>query len=345
MVDAVIAKSPYKIHTMEMNVGGDPLRIVVSGFPEMEGDTLVERYRFARDRLDHVRRAIILEPRGHYDMWGAVPVKPDNPEAHIGAFYLNAEGYNFMCGHATIGLARYTVDSGVVERKSPETQLNIQLPCGLLKAYVEYNEETKTTGRTRFTSVPAFLWAKDAEIEVPGFGKVIVDVSFGGVFYVLVSTTQLGLDICKSPLSGLKDAGIAITKAANAAIKVEHPDNSDINCIVGTILTDGKETPDTDTTYNLLVYGDQGMIARAPCGSGTVSRVAMQVAKGLTDLNQPRFYKSRWGSSFIAKAVEKTKVGDRDAVRIEVSGQGHYIGKNMFFCEENDVMGKGFMVD
>lgn len=99
----------------------------------------------------------------------------------------------------------------------------------------------------------------------------------------------------------------------------------------------------TNSIKCYFVLVDQ--IARAPCGSGTVSRVAMQVAKGLTDLNQPRFYKSRWGSSFIAKAVEKTKVGDRDAVRIEVSGQGHYIGKNMFFCEENDVMGKGFMVD
>ncbi|XP_063959341.1 trans-L-3-hydroxyproline dehydratase-like [Lytechinus pictus] len=345
MVDAVIAKSPFKIHTMEMNVGGDPLRIVVSGYPEMKGDTLLERYRFTRDHLDHIRRAIILEPRGHYDMWGAIPIKPDNPEAHIGACYLNAEGYNFMCGHATIGLARYTVDSGLVEKTSPETQLNIQLPCGLLKAYVEYNEETKTTGRTRFTSVPAFLWEKDAEIEVPGFGKVKVDVSFGGVFYVLVSTSQLGLDIVKSPLRDLKDAGIAITKATNDAISVQHPENPDINCIVGTILTDGNETPDTDTTYNLLVYGDQGMIARAPCGSGTVSRVAMQYQKGLTDLNQPRYYKSRWGSSFIAKAVETTKVGDRDAVRIEVSGRGHYIGQNTFFFEENDEMGKGFMVD
>ena len=100
----------------------------------------------------------------------------------------------------------------------------------------------------------------DAEIEVPGFGKIKVDVSFGGVFYVLVSTAQLGLDICKSPLRDLRDAGIAITKATNDAIQVEHPHNPDINCIVGTILTDGKDTPDTNTTYNLLVYGDQGMV-------------------------------------------------------------------------------------
>ena len=160
MVDSVIAKSPYKIQTMEMNVGGDPLRIVVSGYPDMKGETLLEKYHYARDQLDHIRRDIILEPRGHYDMWGAVTVKPDHPEADIAAFYLNAEGYNFMCGHATIGLARYTVDSGLVERKSPETQLNIQLPCGLLKTYVKYNEETKTTGSTRFISVPAFLYAK-----------------------------------------------------------------------------------------------------------------------------------------------------------------------------------------
>ncbi|XP_041453388.1 trans-L-3-hydroxyproline dehydratase-like [Lytechinus variegatus] len=115
-----------------------------------------------------------------------------------------------------------------------------------------------------------------------------------------------------------------------------------MNFVSGTILTDGKDSQDADSTANICVYTSLGLIARAPCGAGVVARVALQVKKGLTDLNQPRTFKSRYGSSFVGKAVEKTNVGEREAVRVEVSGQGHYIGRNTFFSEENDEIGKGF---
>nr|XP_054754219.1 trans-L-3-hydroxyproline dehydratase-like [Lytechinus pictus] len=333
----VIARSPYEIKTTEMNVGGDPLRVVTSGYPETQGDTLREKYRFAQERLDQIRRALFLEPRGHQDMWGAITVEPDDKDADIAAFYLNANGYSPMCGHASIGLARFAVDAGLVKATSHETSVNIQLPCGLVRTHVEYDSETKASGRTHFTSIPSFLYEQDLEVNIPRIGKVVVDVSFGGIFFAITSSSQLGIDVCDSSIQDIKYVGVSITKATNDAIRVEHPTCQGTNLISGTIITDGKDSQDADSTTNICVYSSQGLIARAPCGSGVVARVALQVQKRLTDLNQPMTFKSRYGSSFV---VEKTNVEGIEAVRIEVSGQGHYIGRNTFFSEENDEMGK-----
>ena len=158
MTDNIIARSRFHIKTVEMHTGGDPVRIIVSGYPPVSGDTLLAKLRYVRDDLDHLRRMLIFEPRGHPAMFGVLLVEPDHPEADIAALPMDAHGYLTMCGHASIALARYAVDFGIVNPVSPETPVNIQMPCGLIKAFVEYDEKTNETGKDRVRSCPAYVF-------------------------------------------------------------------------------------------------------------------------------------------------------------------------------------------
>jgi len=192
------------IRTTEMHSAGEPLRIVESGYPEILGKTLLEKRRYVKEHLDHLRRFLMFEPRGHYDMYGALLVQPDHPEADLAVLFLQNEGYSPMCGHAMLCLGRYAVDRGLVMRApqdqvgrnedgKKEIQVNIQCPCGLVRAFVEWKDGT--SGRVHFHSVPAFAFALDVSIEVAGMGKIKVDIGYGGAFYALVVDKSLNVDI------------------------------------------------------------------------------------------------------------------------------------------------------
>lgn len=147
-----------ELSVVDMHTGGEPLRIVLSGYPEVKGESLLSKRRHVREQLDHLRRVLMFEPRGHYDMYGALIVDSEIPEADLGVLFMHNEGYSTMCGHAVIALGRFAVDYKLVkEPQSPETQVNIHCPCGLVKAFVEYSDGK--TGAVRFLSVPAFAFA------------------------------------------------------------------------------------------------------------------------------------------------------------------------------------------
>ena len=146
------------ITTQEMHTGGAPLRIVEKGFPNIKGETILDKIRYIRENLDHIRKLIIFEPRGHFDMFGVVFVRPDIADADIGIIFLHNEGYGTMCGDAVISLGRYVIDKGIVKNPvSPETKVVFQCPCGPIEAFIEYNNGI--TGKVRFLSVPAFVFA------------------------------------------------------------------------------------------------------------------------------------------------------------------------------------------
>ena len=147
------------IHTTEMHCSGEPLRIVESGYPDIQGEAILEKRRYCKEKLDHLRKQLMWEPRGHYDMYGAIKVQPDHPDADLAVLFMHNEGYSTMCGHAIMCLGRYVVDRGLQksELKIPVTPVNIQCPCGLVKALVECDESK--TNMVHFQSVPAFAFA------------------------------------------------------------------------------------------------------------------------------------------------------------------------------------------
>jgi len=208
-----------KIETIEMHTGGEPVRLVVGGFPEVPGPTILAKRRHAREHLDHLRRLLIFEPRGHYDMYGVIQVKPDHPDAHLAVLFLHNEGYSTMCGHAVIALGRWAVDSGLVPPSEPETTVNIQCPCGLVRAKVEVRQGR--AGAVRFESVPAFGFALDRRIEVPGLGAITLDIGYGGAFYAILPAEQVGVDVRRSSVRELTDAASRVTEAAKEQLPLD----------------------------------------------------------------------------------------------------------------------------
>ncbi|XP_075048872.1 trans-3-hydroxy-L-proline dehydratase [Mixophyes fleayi] len=330
------------LSVVDMHTGGEPLRIVLSGAPVPSGSTILEKRRWVRENMDWVRRLLILEPRGHQDMYGALLVPSEEAEAHLGVLFMHNAGYSTMCGHAVIALGRFAVDYRLVEPQSPETPVNIHCPCGLVRAFVSYSEGR--SGQVRFHSVPAFTLCTDVTVDVPGYGKVVVDIAYGGAFYAFVSAEKFGLDVCTSRTRDIVLAAAAVTDAVKAQVKIIHPDSEDLSFLYGTIITDGKDAFSDEPTANICVFADS-QVDRSPTGSGVTARIALQYHKGLIQLEQTRTFKSgATDSLFTGKAVKETVLGDYKAVIVEVCGQGYYTGTSSFILENEDPLKDGFLL-
>jgi proline racemase len=332
--------SDLTIETVEMHTGGEPVRLVVAGFPEIPGATILAKRRHAREHLDHLRRLLIFEPRGHFDMYGVIPVTPDHPEAHIAVLFIHNEGYSTMCGHAVIALGRWAVDRGLVPAVEPETLVNVQCPCGLVRAKVEVNDGR--AGAVRFESVPSFAFALDRRVEVPGAGAVTLDIGYGGAFYAILPAEQLGLDVRRSSVRDLADAASRVTSAAKQQIELSHPDDPDLAFLYGTILTDGGDGAERPSA-NVCVFAERE-VDRSPTGSGVTARMALQHAKGQVALGVERRFESVTGAIFTGRAMRQVRVGGQEAVTVEVGGRAHYTGRSSFTLEPDDPLGAGFLL-
>lgn len=330
------------IETTEMHTGGEPVRIVTAGYPPILGDTILAKRRYVRENLDHLRRLLMYEPRGHHDMYGVIPVAPDHPEADVAVLFMHNEGYSTMCGHATIAVGRWAVDTGQVPAGGANAvAVNIQCPCGLVRARVAMAEGR--AGAVSFTSVPSFAFALDREIATPSFGRVSVDVAYGGAFYAFLPAERLGLDVRRSPVRALVDAATEITAAAKAQVPLSHPDAPDLAFLYGTILTDGRDTYSDAPTANLCVFAD-AQVDRSATGSGVSARIALQAARGLIAPGQSRRFESVTGDVFTGTAIARGKAGAFDAVTVEVSGRAWYTGTARFTLEDGDEIGRGFLL-
>ncbi len=331
------------IETVEMHTGGEPVRIVTAGYPPIPGATILDKRRYARERLDHLRRFLMFEPRGHADMYGVIPVEPDLDEADLAVLFMHNEGYSTMCGHAVIALGRWAVDSGLVSATASdeEVAVDIQCPCGLVRARAELKDGQ--AGTVRFLSVPAFAFALDTVVEVPGRGEVTLDVGYGGAFYAFLPAGTFGLDVRGSPVRELVDAADAVTRAVKDQVPLCHPDDPDLAFLYGTILTDGADAYSETASANICVFADR-QVDRSPCGSGVTARIALQRARGLVAPGQLRRFESVTGAVFTGRAVAETRIGDFDAVTVERAGRAHYSGTARYTIEPDHLLAGGFLL-
>ena len=334
------------LDVLDMHTGGEPVRIVRSGYPSVVGATILDKRRYAREYLDHLRRFLMFEPRGHADMYGALLVEPSLPGADLAVLFLHNAGYSTMCGHAVIALGRYAVDHGLVAKSGPVTPVGIECPCGLVRASVEVREDG-TSGRVAFDCVPAFLFASGVQVDVPGVGPITADVSYGGTFYALADAAQFGLDVRTSRVRDLVDAATALTEAVRAAVPLSHPEHGDLAFLYGSILTDGRERPEEGPSRNICVFAD-AEVDRSPTGSGVTARMAARVAKGIVTLGERCLFESVTGAVFEGEAVASARCGagegERPAVTVRVSGQAHYSGTSRYWLEAGDTIGRGFLL-
>lgn len=324
------------LSTVEMHTGGEPTRIVVDGWPRFTGKTLLDKRREAKERFDHLRRGLMLEPRGHDGMYGALLVEPDHPDADLAVLFMHNEGYSTMCGHATIALARWAVESGRVARAEPETVVRLQCPCGLVVARVA------AEGSVRFESVPSFAYALDRVVPTREWGPVTVDIAYGGAFYALLPADSIGLDLCTSPMRQIVDAGEEIARAAAKALPIDHAAEPDLAFLYGTILTDGSNGADGRPSRNVCIFAGR-QVDRSPTGSGVAARLALQAARRQVRTGDVRQFESFTGAIFTGQILrEAPAVGPRKAVIVEVGGSAHFVGESRFRFDADDPLREGF---
>ncbi|WP_157019340.1 proline racemase family protein [Mesorhizobium xinjiangense] len=324
-----------------MHTGGEPVRIVTDGYPEIPAGTILEKRAFVRDNLDHLRKILMFEPRGHVDMYGALLVEPDLPGADLAVLFMHNEGYSTMCGHAVIALGRFAVDQGLVEPREPVTTVNIECPCGMVVASVSV--EDGKAGAVSFDSVPAFLLAGDRSLQLDGYGGIGFDIAYGGAFYAVAEAGQFGLRFGESRLRDFVDAANALTAAASAAIPLRHPEHDDLAFLYGTILTDGGAGAGGSPTRNICVFAD-AQVDRSATGSGATARMAAMAARGRLAQGETRIFESITGDRFEAEVTAAEMLDGFDAVRVRVSGHAYYTGRGEFVVEEDDPLGGGFLL-
>jgi proline racemase len=328
-----------KITTIDMHTGGEPLRIFTGGLPEIKGASILEKRRYFKDHLDHIRTGTMWEPRGHADMYGAVITEPMSEGSDFGAFFLHNEGYSTMCGHAIIALTKYVLEMGLIRKEEENPVLRIDAPPGLIraKAYRQNNKVVKVS----FLNVPSFLLLRDKEVEVDGFGNVKFDVGYGGAFYAICDADSLGLKLEDSQYNDLIDAGRKIKHAVMDKYKIEHPFEKDLSFLYGTIFTAKAKAPGNHSR-NVCIFAD-GEVDRSATGSGVSARAALHHAKGELRVGEKIIIESILGTTMDVEVKETQEYGVHNAVIPEVSGTAFFTGRNEFWFDPEDPLRDGFI--
>lgn len=329
------------IRIVDMHTAGEPVRIVEAGYPALAGATILEKRRDAQTRFDRLRRMLMLEPRGHDGMYGVIPTDPCAPGADLAVLFTHQEGYSTMCGHATIAIGRWAVDTGRVALVDGRASFGLEAPCGVIRVEVETGEDG--AARVAFESVESFANALDRTIDIPGLGPVRVDIAFGGAFYAILPASRIRLSLIDTPLAELVSAATAITDAIRAGAPIVHPAEPDLGFLYGTILTDdvAPGAHGGRPSYNLCIFAD-GQIDRSPTGSGVTARIALAAAKGEMKPGDGCEIRGVSGEGFVGTLASATGTGIDTVSRVRVSGQAWYSGRSEMIAEPGDRFGAGF---
>jgi trans-L-3-hydroxyproline dehydratase len=327
-----------RITAIDMHTGGEPLRVYSSGLPPIEGRTVLEKRRYFREHYDHLRTGTMWEPRGHADMYGAVITS--SLDADFDVFFLHNEGYSTMCGHAIIALTKLVFETGLIRKEGDHQQITINVPAGKIRAQAVIED-----GKVRevsFLNVPSFLYLRDQQVEISGLGHVRFDVAYGGAFYAFVDAPSIGLSLTPDHYHQLIDYGRRIKRAVTTNFSIEHPFEQELSFLYGTIFI-GPALEPGHHSRNVCVFAE-GEVDRSATGSGVSARAALHYAKGELGLNRKITIESIIGSTMTVQAVEATRFGPYDAVVPEVSGTAAIIGRNEFYFDPDDSLGRGFLL-
>jgi len=329
-----------KIATVDVHTEGEPLRIILEGFPDLTGDRILTQRKFARERYDHLRTALMWEPRGHADMYGCIITPAVTPTAHFGVLFIHNEGFSTMCGHGIIGITKAILELGLLKMQEPITSVRIDTPAGLVTAFARVKD--KKVKSVYFHNVPSFVSALDQSIEVAGLGKVKYDLAFGGAFYAFVEVEQLGLKLTPEHLRLLIETGMQIKRAVMRSREILHPFDYDLSFLYGTIFI-GPPLSLEGNSRNVCIFAE-GEVDRSPTGTGVSARMAIHYARGEVGINQPICIESIIGTRFTGRVVETTTFGPYQAVIPEVEGTAFITGRHEFLIDPADPLKYGFIL-
>jgi proline racemase len=327
------------IHAVDFHTAGEPFRIVTDGFPVPDAPTVAARRIQAQqsEELDFVRQLLCREPRGHADMYGCFVVPADDEGADFGVLFWHNYGYSTACGHGTIALGVWAVQSGrVASDPDGETDVTIDVPSGRVVATVRCSGG-EVTGVT-FRNVPSYVIATAVPLATSR-GTVPVDLSYSGAIYASAPAASLGLAVEPEHYAELAAIGREIKWALNESEWARHPSDARLSGVYGTILYDDLgDRADGPHQRNVTVFAD-GEVDRSPCGSGTGARVALLAAAGRLGPHQEFTHDSIIATRFTARAIAHP-----DGVVPEVLGMAYKTGEHVFYLDTADPVGTGFLL-
>ena len=326
-----------RVKTIDAHAAGEPLRLIVDGFPSPRGRTMLEKRAWAQKHLDHLRRALMLEPRGHADMYGALLTEPVTPGAHAGVLFMHNEGWSTMCGHGVIALATVALEVGLLSMRDV---VRLDTPAGRVTA--RPRREGARVRSVAFENVPSFVVSLDDRVSVPGIGDVRYDLAFGGAYYAFVEAASLGLEMTPERFRDLIAAGSAIKRAVMAAREIRHPVERDLSFLYGTIFTGPAVGAGADSR-NVCVFAE-GEVDRSPTGTGVSARVAIERARGRLQPGKPFVVESIIGTRFTGRIARDLEWEDYDAVVPEIEGSAWITGRNEILISPDDPLAEGFIL-
>jgi proline racemase len=347
----------HRIQSIDAHAAGEPLRLVIDGLPAPEGRTMLDKRAWAMKRLDHLRRALILEPRGHTDMYGALLTEPVSRDANAGLLFMHNEGWSTMCGHGIIAVTTIAIERGLIWRASLDPAGGSKAPLGGTKptsaeicydtpagpvqarAQLAHHGDDVRVESVAFRNVASFVYEPSLMVPI-GNRKIPVDIAFGGAFYAIVDSEAAGVPIDAAHLPELRKLGMAIAREVERLRRVVHPNDAGLEGIYGTIFTAPAQLPEAHLR-NVTIFAD-AEVDRSPCGTGTAAVMAVLNDMGLLLDDVPFVHESIVGTTFKGRVVERVVVGERPAIVPEIEGSAWITGEHTFLIDGDDPLKSGF---
>ena len=325
---------------VDLHTAGEPFRIVTSGFPTIHGNNMREKNAYVEKNLEDLRRMVLYEPRGRSTMCGAFLIEPTLPEADAGVIFMEPIGLVPMCGHGSIAVAKYLVETRQVKVTEPLTQVRLDTHAGLVSLFV--NVKNGKVGEITLRNVESFSYLRDATIHTEEFGNIKTDIAYGGSLYAIVSAKDVGLKMVPDEAGKLIEYGEILRRSVQEQIGMRHPKDNSLVKVLYIQFTGPPTHPKADMK-NVVVVAPTGL-DRSPCGTGTSARMADLFAKGKMKVGDELVHESLIGTLFRGKIAAETSVGEYPAIIPEVSGNAYITGFQQLVLESDDPLNRSFLL-
>jgi trans-L-3-hydroxyproline dehydratase len=327
------------IKTVDAHVGGQPLRLIVDGAPRLAGRTMAQKREAMRRLGDHLRRAVVLEPRGHADMCAALLTEPVTPGAHAGLLFMHGDGWQAVSGHGVIAVATIALERGLILGGGETLTFDTVAGTVHARARLQVHGDRRRVDSVAFGNVPSFVASPGHPVRL-GTRELRVDVAFGGVFYAIADTEAIGIPLDAARLPELRRLGVEIRDAINRLGGIEHPLDPALSGVAGVVFTGPPQDPEAHLR-NVTVFG-RGAIARSPSGTGTSAVMAVLDAMGLLPDGETFVHEGIAGALFRGRIVRRTRVGELPAIVPQIEGAAWITGEHAFYVDEDDPFKEGF---
>jgi proline racemase len=328
------------ISAVDYHTAGEPFRIVTAGVEPLAGRTILDKRRHAAEQVDHIRKLLVNEPRGHADMYGCFVTEPEDDGADLGVVFFHNAGYSTACGHGTIALVTWALDTGRVALAEPTVRVVVDVPSGRLETVARVSDGRVES--VRFRNVPSYVERAGLELRTSE-GALNVGIAFGGAFYASVDVAALGLSVEAGHLPRLIELGRELKRLIEADHEIVHPLEPELRDIYGVIFFEELNAGPPLHQRNVTVFAD-GEVDRSPCGSGTSARLALLHAAGRVGVGDELRHESIVGTVFTACVVATSEIAGRPAVVTEVEGSAFATGRHEFVLDPHDPLGSGFLL-